>query len=197
MLPRIASLERDFSEAIQNYVRSRARGTQLLSEIKAHMIHEGRNSAIRRNPDELEHTRIEESIVETIIMSFKEIDSVDLDYILAKANEIAAEFEKKMSQHLFRVMDEATQQTGLRTDAGGKPLTHDLLIEMISKMHMDFEKSQAGDISIVASPQMLPVFERLEREMEENPALKRKWDSVIEEKRNEFREREINRNLVG
>ena len=72
-------------------------------------------------------------------------------------------------------MDEANYKLVYETDAGGKPLTHDLLIEMISKMQMDFEKSQAGDVSIVASPQMLPVFERLEREMEESPTLKRKW----------------------
>ncbi|HMG78612.1 MAG TPA: hypothetical protein VK591_08010 [Xanthobacteraceae bacterium] len=196
MLPRIASLDREFSEAIQNYVRARARGTQLLSEIKAHMIHEGRDSAIRRSTNELEHARIQESIVETT-MSFEEIDDVDLDYVIKKANEIAAKFEEQMSRHLFQTMDEATQKTGLRADAGGKPLTNDLLIEMLSKMHMDFEKSQAGDMSIVASPQMMPVFERLGREMEENPAMKRRWDSMIEEKRNEFREREINRNLVG
>lgn len=196
MLPRIASLDQEFAEAIQNYVRGRARGTQLLREIKAHMIHEGRDSAIRRSTDDLEHTQIRESSAETM-MSFKEIDDVDLGYILMKANEVAVQFEEQMSRHLFQTMDEVTQKTGLRTDAAGKPLTSDLLIEMISKMHMDFEKSQTGDVSIVAPPEMRSTFERLEREMEENPAAKKKWNAMIEEKRNEFREREINRNLVG
>lgn len=196
MLPRLADLERQFSETIQSIVRTRARGTQLLSDIKAHMIHEGRGSAIRRSAEELEHTKMTETIVETT-MPFDEIDNMDLDYVLVKANEISNKFQEHMSRHIFQTMDEVTQKTGLRADAKGGPLTNDLLIEMFSKMHMDFEKSQSGDVTIVIPPQMLSTFQRLEREMQENAEMKKKWNSMIEEKRNEFREREINRNLVG
>ena len=59
-------------------------------------------------------------------------------------------------------------------------------------MSMNCERSPDGDIVIVTSPAMIQTFEKLEREMKENPELKKKWDAMIEGKRNEFREREIN-----
>jgi hypothetical protein len=196
MLPRIANLDREFVNAVQNYVRTHSRESQLLKEIRAHVIHEGHASAIRRSADELEHAKMTEAAAETT-MAFAEIDNVDSDYVLAKANDISSQFQKHMSQHLFETINEVTEKTGLRADAKGQGLTNDLLIELFSKMQMNFERSQHGDVTIVASPQMIPTFQKLERQMQEDPQMKKKWDDMIERKRNEFREREINRNLVG
>ena len=195
MLPRIAKLDRQFARAIQNYVQARSRRTPLLSEINAHVIHEGHASAIRRTADEIEPTKMLEASAETK-MSFDEIASVDLDYVLSKANEIAAQFEKHFSTNIFQSVDEVTQKTGLRQDAGG-PLTNEALIKIFSMMEIDFERSHSGDVTIVTAPGMVSTFERLEREMNENPEIKKKWDEMMEERRNDFREREINRNLVG
>jgi hypothetical protein len=196
MLPRIASLDEQFAQAIRNYVQARAHGTQLLRSIKSHVIHEGYASAIRRNKNELEQTKMTEAIAETT-MQFEDIENMDLEYVIAKANEISQTFEEHFSRYLFQTMDEVTQKTGLRKDARGAPLTDEALIEVLSMMSMDFERSPHGDVAIVTSPAMVQTFEKLEREMKETPEIKRKWDAMIEGKRNEFREREINRNLVG
>jgi hypothetical protein len=168
----------------------------LLQDIKAHIIHEGGGSAIQRNENDFEKTKMMESIAELTI-PFDEFDNLDLDYVLMKADGIADQFKEQMSRHIFQTMDEVTLKTGLRTGAAGKPLTNDVLIESFSKMQIDFEKSAAGDVTIIIPPEMGPTFEKLAREMNENTEVKRKWDKMIEEKRNEFREREINRNLAG
>jgi hypothetical protein len=196
MLPRIGRLDQQFMEAIQSYIQQRSRGTSVLNDIRAHVIHEGRGSSLRRSQTEIEPIDMLQARVETTL-SYDDIDKVDLAYIVMKANEIAADFERQFSSHLFKTMEEVTESTGQKKDAGGKPLTNNILIDLFSMMQINFENSQHGDITIVTSPGMLSTFQRLEREMNENPEIKARWNRMMEAKRNEFREREINRNLAG
>jgi hypothetical protein len=196
MLPRFAELDLQFDEALRDYMQARSRRSPILREIKAHIIHEGRSTNLRRSSTELEPTKMFEASAETQ-MSFAEIETVDANYILSKANEIAEQFEKHFSLNLFQTIDEVTKKTGLRGDNAGAPLTHDNLIEILSRMEMNFERSEHGDLTIVTAPGMASTFEKLERERIENPEIQKKWDAMMEKKRSEFREREINRNLVG
>jgi hypothetical protein len=126
-----------------------------------------------------------------------EIESIDVSYILRKVEETAEQFEQKFSQNFFETLHEGTKKTGQVVDAGGKPLTNELIVEMLSKMQVDFERSPHGDLTMVSAPGMSDTFQRLERELRENSEVQRKLNDIMEKKRNDFREREINRNLVG
>jgi hypothetical protein len=196
MLPRIAKLDHQFADAIEHYVQTRSRGNSVLREIRAHVIHEGKDTAIRRSPTELEPTKLIKASVETRMTS-QEIEDIDLAYILSKANEISAEFERQLSTHLFQTLEQVTDQTGLKMDARGGRLTNDMLIELFSTMQINFERSQSGDLTLVTAPGMAVTFQRLEHEINENSEIRARWNAMMEQKRNEFREREINRNLVG
>lgn len=196
MLPRIASLEAEFSDALTRYVQLRSRSDGLMREIRAHLIHEGTASAIQRSPTDSEKTEMFAAQAEAT-MHFDEIEAVDVNYIIRKADEIAGQFGRKFSESLFKTMDDVTTKTGQRVDARGAPLTNEMIMEMLSMMPIEFEKSQHGDIAIVIAPEMLPRFQMLERELNENPELRKKMNDLMDQKRNEFREREINRNLAG
>jgi hypothetical protein len=196
MLPRIAKLDKEFYDAIRAYIQARSRSRGILSEISSHVIHEGTSNSISRGPSENEPTKMFEAGAETQF-HFDDIESVDENYIVNKADELADQFERQFSTHLFETMDDVTKKTGLRYDGGGRPLTNDALIEALSGMNMEFDESGKPAISIVAAPAMAATFQRLEAEMEENPVLRKRWDDMIEKKRDEFRTREINRNLAG
>ncbi|WP_316179995.1 MULTISPECIES: hypothetical protein [unclassified Bradyrhizobium] len=137
-----------------------------------------------------------EASAETI-MPFSEIEEVSLSYILGKADEIAAQFERHFSSHLFTTMDEATKRTGLRFDGAGRPVSIDAIIDALSMMNIEFDEHGNPSISIVTSPEMAKSFARLEHEFHRNSELRKRWDDMIEKKRDEFRTREINRNLAG
>jgi hypothetical protein len=196
MLPRIASLESEFNDALMTYIQQRSRRDGLIREIHGHVIHEGATTTIQRSPTDSEKTKMFAAEAETA-MGFDEIESVDANYIIGKANEIAEQFKRQISENLFQTMDDATEKTGQRVDARGTPLTNELIMEMLSKISIDFEKSPHGDLSIVTAPQMVPKFQALERELNENSELRKKMNDLMDKKRNEFREREINRNLAG
>jgi hypothetical protein len=196
MIPRIAKLDKEFAAATRAYIQARSRRRGILNQIATHIIHEGASNSISRGPLENEPTKMIEAGAETR-MDFAEIESVDVNYILTKANEIADQFEKHFSIHLFETMDDATKKTGLRYDGGGRPLTNEAIMEALSQMHMDFDKSGNPNISIVTSPAMTTTLQKLQAEVDENPALRKRWDDMMEKKRDEFRTREINRNLAG
>lgn len=160
------------------------------------MIHEGAAKVIQRSTTNSDETKMFAANAETT-MHFDEIESVDVIFIMKKAEEIAEQFARQFSQHLFHIMDEVTAKTGQRVDAQGTPLTNEVIMEMLSKMQIDFEKSPHGDLMIVTAPQMAQRFQALERELNENPELSKKMNDLMEKKRDEFREREINRNLAG
>jgi hypothetical protein len=122
---------------------------------------------------------------------------MDVNYILAKVSETAKQFEEQFSRELFKRLQEVTTETGQVVNAAGRPLTNELMIEMLSKMRIDFEKSQHGDLAIVTAPGAASAFQRLEDEMKNDPEIRQRWTAMMEAKRNDFREREINRNLVG
>jgi len=196
MLPRVARLEAEFSDALMTYVRQQSRRNGILGSIHGHIIHEGEGTAIQRSPNDFEKTDMFTSRAETVF-SFDEIEAVNDAYIIKKAMEIAEQFSRQLSQNLFHTIDEATKKTGQHVDARGTPLTNELLMEMLSKMSIDFEKSPHGDLTIVTSPQMASRFQALEIELNEKPDVRKKMDELMDRKRDEFREREANRNLAG
>jgi hypothetical protein len=197
MLPSLAKLDRDFSEACYELVQACARSRGLIGQIKSHhVIHEGKTNAIRRSEADFEQIQMFKATAEAT-MHFDEIDEVDFKYIGKKIIELADQFETQLSKTLLQTFDDVTRATGQVVDARGQPLTNEVVLEMLSKMAIDFEGSKHGDLTLVTPPQMVPTFRKLDMEFKTNREIRKKFDDLMEKKRDEFREREINRNLVG
>lgn len=178
------------------YVQARSRHSPMLNQIKSHVIHEGTSSRIQRSPTDSEDTKLVEASAETL-MHFSEIETMTVEYILAKANEIAEQFEEHLKKTLIQTLEEATTKTGQVVDGRGQKISNDHIYEMLSKINIDFETSRDGDLTILTAPAMATKLAELDREIKSNPELRKKFDSLMDKKRNEFREREINRNLAG
>jgi hypothetical protein len=131
-------------------------------------------------------------------MAFKEIENVTLEKIINSIISMASQFNEQQAKHLFGTLEKVTEKTGQVHDAKGKPLTNDDIILLMGKAQIDFEKDKEhGDSSFVTSPQMAPVFARLDDEMKRSPELQKKWKAMLERKKGEYREREADRNLAG
>jgi hypothetical protein len=195
MLPRIASIDREFDAAARSHVFARSRSGSVFREIRPHMIHEGR-SRITRSDSDIEMTKMKEAVVEAKF-DFSDVESVDTNYILAKINELAEQIKEHQSKTLFETLREATQRTGQVVNAAGGPLTNELMMKIVAMMPVNFENSDKGDLAIVVPPAMAETISKLDREMKENPQLRREWNNMMEKKRDDFRTREANRNLVG
>jgi hypothetical protein len=197
MLPRFKKIEDEMDSAVARYIRRSSRQHGIHSEIKSHIIHEGKRTGIRRETNEYDATEMHVAQAETQ-MSYDEIENIDVHFILKKASEISEQFGQHFSKTMFRALDETAERTGQSVDGRGRKLTNELIFEMFEKVQINFEKNkEVGDISIVTSPQMAEAFNKLDLELRMDPVMMKKFNELFERKKNEFREREINRNLVG
>ncbi|MBX3521912.1 MAG: hypothetical protein KF807_01760 [Xanthobacteraceae bacterium] len=184
-------------EANARFMRRLTRQDGILSQISAHIIHEGRATAIVRQDLSVDKTEMVSNEASTEL-SFSEIENITADAIIAKLVEMARQFREQATTHLLNTMNKVTSETGQVYDAKGKPLTNEAIFEMLEMMPIDFEKNKnVGDLVVLTAPAMMPVFQKLEEEMKANPELRKKHQAILEKKRDEYRTREINRNLVG
>jgi diadenosine tetraphosphate (Ap4A) HIT family hydrolase len=196
MLFRIAKIDREFDDTFRNYLQLRSRSSPVLSQIKSHVVHEGKENTIVRSETPAEQTEMFLASAETQTPLI-EIDSVNLEYILRQLHNLGQQFEEQFSKRLFQTMQNVTAKTGQTVNAKGQPLNNEILFETLSKVQMDFEKSDTGNMSIVVPPGTEKTLQKLDDEIQRSPELRQKFADLMEQKRNEFREREINRSMVG
>lgn len=110
------------------------------------------------------------------------------------AGEIAAQSEGL----LFTAMHEATESVGNVLDAAGKPFDATMMWDMIERMQIEFDSLGHPEWpTIVLHPDTLASIRDTLADWESNPAFRRRRESIIARKREEWRDREINRKLVG
>ena len=171
--------------------------TGVLGQIEHYRIHEGRSTAIRRPDNTIDNTQIIEAqaLTET---SWKDLESFTLPQVLNSLRAIAEQFKEQRIKHLAESMNAVTAATGQQFDVKGRPLTNEDIFALIETMEVNFERDPtAGDMIIWAPSEMESVFRRLDQEMKDDPRLQKRWDDLMRRKRNDYREKEINRDLVG
>ncbi len=113
--------------------------------------------------------------------------------------EAVAVQQQQLSQMFRDKMDEVTEKTGNRVNAGGRPLSADLFLDMLEKVEIDFTDEGEPDFSavrIVLSPEMGKHLQKFGPEWEADPAFKKRHSEIIDKKRAIWRDRESNRKLV-
>lgn len=196
MLFQLAKIDQQFRNAFTDYLQRLAKQRGLLTEIGTNIIYEGTQNQFVRAPNLSEPVKMFAATAESTMTS-AEIDEVNLDYIIGHLNNLAEQFAKQISKALIEMMDETTKATGQVVDARGQLLTNDLIIEMLSKMSIDFEHSPDGDLAIVTAPSGVAALQTLDQQLKSDAEARKKYNAMMERKRDEFREREINRSLVG
>ena len=197
MLPRFKSIDILFEKAERRFVQQTVRGDGILQRIDGHIIHEGKRTAIRRPDDSLDETDIVSHGAE-IKFGYEEIEGIDLPIVLEKLRSMAEQFKTHRVRYLAETLNAVTQKTGNIHDAKGRPLTVEDIFSMLEKVEINFERNElSGDMTIWASSQMEPVFQRLQREFDASPELQKRWNELMDKKRNDYRAREADRNLAG
>ena len=130
----------------------------------------------------------------TVDLRLEEVEEMTHERVLDKIDAMSREMAKQIATRGYEVIDEATQEVGNVTSADGKPLSVDLLLEGLEKMHLSFdEEGQPSGLRLVAHPKMSSSLEKIYSQLEAHP----RYQELMERKREEERVRENNRELVG
>ena len=110
---------------------------------------------------------------------------------------LAEDLSSQQSKMVFERLDQITDRTGNVVDAEGQAINPDLILQSLEKIEIDFsEDGQPRLPTLVVSPEH---YERLKEKMlewEKDEHYKRRFDELIERKRQEWRDRESHRKLV-
>lgn len=127
-------------------------------------------------------------------IKLREIEKMTHEKVLDKIDTVAREMAKQIAKGGYETMNEAAEEVGNVTSADGRPLSIDLLLEGLEKMHLSFdEEGQPSELRFVAHPKMSSALEKIYSQLESHP----RYQELMERKREEERVRENNRELVG
>ena len=114
----------------------------------------------------------------------------------AKLEEIAEIIIRESAKRFFKKIEETSERMATSMDAGGKPVSANLLLDMTERMQTDFTSDGSPLGSWIVHPDMLPAMKKASEEIENDPALKRRQAEILERQREAWIARESNRKLA-
>lgn len=110
---------------------------------------------------------------------------------------MAEELRSQQSKMIFEHLSQSTDRTGNVVDAGGQAINPDLILQMLEKMEIDFsEDGQPRLPTLVVPPEQGEKLREKMLEWEKDECYNRKFNELIERKRQEWHDRESHRKLV-
>jgi len=196
MLPDFPKLKTEVHRDVLARIRRRVdRADSVVSQIKRFSQHEGRDMRYERIDAPPVQSGPEEigAPFQVLLSDVPDLVGPKLD---AKIDEIAQEIAKQQAGMFFRRTQETCDEVGNAIDAAGQPLSAELLLEMLSKVQMDFEPDGTPTGQFVIHPDMVPALKKAGEELERDPGLKRRHEDILRRQREEWAARESHRKLV-
>lgn len=186
-------IHKRFRSRYQEYVNSQV---PMMTVGRKRYIHEG---------DRYTYSTVDGKIVDgtpklvesAFSVSIEQVPSLGMQEIWHTITEPAEDMAKQMSQHLMEVMDNAVAASGNVVNAEGKEFSPDLLLQVMSKIHIEFDSEGHPLLpTLLAHPELAAFIQRNKHKWEQDAGFDRRWDELILKKREEWRDRESNRALV-
>jgi len=196
MLPDWPSPKREIVRALMRHVRARVEDRSIAG-IATSPVHEGHGTSMRRADGSVDERPFERAGAE-IEIPVEAIATESLQGIFDRMDGIIDTLARAKSEALFRTVEEATRAAGTATDAGGRPITAELLLQAWEKMHIDFRANgQPQWPTIVIPPNQQDRFIVECARFKSEPMLRQQLVELINRKREEWIAREADRVLVG
>ena len=139
-----------------------------------------------------EEVKMEKSEVK-IEIKWEEIEEMTHEQVLDKIDTLARDMGKKMAKSLYELMSEAAEEAGNVFSSDGVPISVDLLLEGIGKMHLSFDEEGQSGLTFAANSKLSPSLDKTISQLKTDP----RYQKLMEQKREEWRVRESRRKLVG
>ena len=150
-----------------------------------------------REDGSTEDSDLKEASVE-FSLKFDDIPRLTLDQRIQKLNDIADDIARQTQAHLFTTLNTALDKAGQVVSQSGKPLDTEAVFKALEKIQMEFDENRnPAWPSIAAPPALLPRVKAVLEQIENDPALRKRHQAILERKWLDWRDREAARKLVG
>jgi hypothetical protein len=197
MIPEYENLRHSFQTYFDRYLRERVQAHlgPLFGGIRKSRQVEGDRWSLQCGDIQPEPKGFEELSTQ-MSMPFAELSVLSIQQVHEKLDASAKEFADVMIRSFLAKMDESAQEHGNIHDAGGRQLTPEMIIEIISGMDVGF-RDGAPQFQLVVPPNMEERARKAWGDLLADPELKARLNSVIQTKYEVWCASEIDRSLDG
>jgi len=196
MLPDFPKIKGKFRQAINRYLQDVVRQQPLLAQFRQERHFEGNKMSSKTEERGLEESSYKEMSVEYSINREDVIMKGPMAFIENIQN-VAEDIKKQQAKFMLDKLKELADRTGQVVDGKGQPFTHELFMEMLERIQIDFDDQGNPSLpTVFVPPEMAAKLKEKIPEWESNPEYERRFEELIERKRKEWNDRESHRKLV-
>lgn len=133
----------------------------------------------------------------TVTITDEEVESLTTEEILQRFDAAAQEMAMQTGKTFIESLDRSVRSVGNVVNYKGT-VTAEELFAMYEKIHIDFDEEGRPELpTLVCGKKMYSELKDLLPELDNDPAMRERLAQIIERKREEWRDRESSRKLVG
>lgn len=192
MLPDFPTVKKQFWFDFKSRFQEFSHSDGVLSHIKDKPIFEGNLTS--QTLDGQTTAKPPEVIAEQLEFDRPRIIDEGVIYVMQILANSAKRARAQKAKLLFKEIDESSSKAGTSFDAGGKPFTLDMYLEMLRSMEIEFDS--AGQAQL---PTLVTGNADIKAKVEtwfKDPECLSQINAVVEEKGQEWRDRQSNRKLA-
>ena len=170
----------------------------LLKGVATYVQHEGLGSHLTR-ADNSTSTINYQHFEFPMTFSREELKRFDLSVVLQRLADLAQQMGEAQTKRMLEVVGEAADEVGNVVHVGGE-LKQDKFLDIFRKVEMDFDPKTLKllpGFTFVMHPKMAAKVGPKIQEWEKDPEFNAKQERIMATKREEWRDREARRKLVG
>ena len=158
---------------------------------------EGNRTILIRADGSIEEMDPEQATAE-LQVNYEEFEEMNDAAVLNKIDGAAEEMASQQAKSLYEEVGKAAEQVGNVVSADGKPFSMDLFFEGLEKIDIDFdEDGNPSGLMCPVSPELYPSVVKAVEQAKTDPEMDKRYDAIMERKKEEWRVRESHRKLVG
>jgi paraquat-inducible protein B len=193
MFPEFPEYKKEINKQILIFLKERIKfHNRIISEIPQKDVIEGKAIKIIHQDDTTDE------LFPKLVKSSFEIPSQfsieNVNELIVKLDESAQEMANQQIQMLFSTVENAAVKTGNILTG---ELTSEKILKMYEKIEIRFEDGKPILPEFFGGTEMCMKVSKIFTEIQENKELKERFEEIIEQKRIDWNDRQINRKLVG
>lgn len=196
MLPDFPSLKTKLHARLRAFTDRRTEQyLGLLGRIPKHQIQEGIGQTLVREDGSVDDS---DSVPIAVPIAFEgaEVQSLTMEQLLTKLDEAAWNMAKRQSELFSQRFEQVTAEVGNAIDASGMSPVQ-AYFAMLDRIQLEFNSDGTPHFPEIPQSTGRTWLKVVRSQIEADPALTRQFTELIARKKEEFRDRESSRKLVG
>lgn len=199
MLPDYPDVKAAVSRRLNLFLRRRAQMHRggALSEVRNIRMHEGDTSGVVQEDGAKRETNFRETSAEVVITA-AELPNLKFSDLLERLDRVAKSLGEQQAKLVFEDIAAAVKGKENEIDMKGEKFSSETMMRAIKAIRLDFdEKGNPIMPTMVIGAGMVPIIEAAQKQFDGDADAQRRWKALLADKRDEWRAREADRNLVG